>query len=154
MKIRRASGVALFVAVSPLVLLLPGLMACTGQPDAAETSGRADHFALDTEVPRQTILEVQTLEPGEIVEGIMTGGSADRAEIHLTATTQLDWNIHSHATGHAVIVHQESGETVADFPFVPTGNGDWFLLLQNSGNVTSDFQIRIDLFGNMQWRFE
>jgi hypothetical protein len=137
--------------------MLPGLIvcACASRRDAMDTPRSDAAPALDTdEVPRQTIAEVQTLEPGELVEGIMTGGRADRAELRVTAAMQFDWNIHSHASGHAMTVHEEFSEVAAEYSFVPTGDGDWFLLIRNSGNVTSDIQVRVDLFGNMQWRWQ
>jgi len=142
--------------VRSLALMLPGLIvcACASRRDAMDTSRSDAALARDTEMPRQTIAEMQTLEPGELVEGIMTGGRADRAELRLTAAMSFDWNIHSHATGHAMTIHEEFGEVAAEYSFEPTGDGDWFLLIRNSGNVTSDIQVRVDLFGNMKWRWQ
>ena len=135
-------------------LLVPALLAC-GSSDPAKDTSRADAGpAIDAGPPRATIAEAQNLQPGELVEGIMTGGRADAATIHLVAPMQLDWNIHSHASGHAVTVYEEYGKATVDYPFVPTGDGDWYLLIRNSGNVTADIQVNVGLYGAMQWRWQ
>lgn len=141
------------------VLLLAGLLvACGGDdgppkyPDAA-VSADAD-LSVDALPPRELIMEVRTLEPEELVEGIMTGGPSDLAQIHLMAPMKLDWNIHSHSTGHAVTVYEEYGKVTVDYPFVPPDNGDWYLLVKNSGNVAADIQIQVGLYGSMTWRWQ
>lgn len=131
---------------------LMALIGCGGNrmpdstPDADPT--------IDAAPPRATIMELQNLQPGELVEGIMTGGTRDAAEIHLVAPMLLDWNIHSHATGHTVTVYEEYGKVSVDYHFVPSGDGDWYLLIRNSGNVTADIQVDVGLYGNMQWRWQ
>lgn len=136
--------------------MLPGLIicACASRRDAMDAPRSDASLALDTEMPRQTIAEVQTLEPGELVESIMIGGRADRDELRLTAAMSFDWNIHSHATGHAMTIHEEFDEVAAEYSFVPTGDGDWFLLIRNSGSIKGEIQVRVDLFGNMRWRWQ
>jgi hypothetical protein len=109
---------------------------------------------LDAAPARETIMETQNLEPGELVEGIMTGGLSDAALIHLVAPMQLDWNIHSHATGHAVTVYEEYGKVMVDYSFVPQRDGDWYLLIRNSGNVTAGIQVSVGLYGAMTWRWQ
>lgn len=127
------------------------LAACGGN---SEHPPDAPPPMLDAAAARETIAETQTLEPGELVEGIMTGGSRDGALIHLVAPMQLDWNIHSHASGHAVTVYEEYDQVMADYDFIPPGDGDWYLLIKNSGNVTAGIQVRVGLFGAMAWRWQ
>jgi hypothetical protein len=139
-------------------LLAALLAACGGDdgvpnyPDAAR-SADAD-LTVDATPARETIMETHTLEPGELVEGIMTGGSSDAAQIHLVAPMMLDWNIHSHATGHTVTVYEEYGKVTVDYHFVPPGDGDWYLLVRNSGNVTANIDVQVGLYGNMTWRWQ
>lgn len=121
-------------------------------PDAAMAADA--NVAIDAAPARETINEPQNLEPGEIVEGIMTGGAADAALIHLHAPMSLDWNIHSHATGHAVTVYEEFGKQTVDYNFVPSTDGEWYLLIKNSGNVTADIDVNVKLYGAMQWRWQ
>ena len=93
---------------APLVLAV--LAACGGKdaPQLPDAAAAADaDLTVDAAPARETIMEVQNLEPGELVEGIMTGGSSDSALIHLAAPMVLDWNIHSHANGHALTVYEE-----------------------------------------------
>lgn len=109
---------------------------------------------VDAAPPRETIREIQNLQPGELVEGIMTGGHADGAMIHLVAPMELDWNIHSHASGSAVTLREEFDKASVDYMFVPPGDGDWYLLIRNSGNVTADIQVQVGLYGAMAWRWQ
>ena len=136
-----------------LVLVLVALAACGGSGSSGE-GGVDAAVPLDAGPPREMVMDVQNLQPGELVEGIMTGGHADIAMIHLAAPMQLDWNIHSHAAGHAVTLHEEFGKAAVDYPFVPPGDGDWYLLIRNSGNVTADIQVGVGLYGAMQWRWQ
>jgi len=133
-----------------IVLALVGCGgAAAGTPDAS-----ADAPVLDGAPARETISETQNLEPGELVEGIMTGGAGDAAQIRLVAPMQLDWNIHSHATGHAVTVYEEYGKIVVDYGFVPPRDGDWYLLIRNSGNVAAGIRVDVGLYGAMIWRWQ
>jgi hypothetical protein len=132
-------------------ILLAALVACgdsgpSGLADASPT--------MDAGPARETIAETQNLQPGELVEGIMTGGHADIALIRLVAPMQLDWNIHSHASGHAVTVYEEYSKVTVDYNFVPSGDGDWYLLIRNSGNVTADIEVEVRLYGDMTWRWQ
>jgi hypothetical protein len=131
--------------------ILLALAACGGGGDNAPDAPPPE---LDAAAARETIMETQTLQPGELVEGIMTGGTGDAAQIHLVAPMQLDWNIHSHATGSTVTVHEEYEKAMVDYNFVPTATGDWYLLVKNSGNVTAGIQVRVGLFGAMAWRWQ
>ncbi len=136
-------------------IALAMLLAACGEdgatlPDAANAADA--NLALDAAAPRQTIMTSQQLQPGELVEGIMHGGPADSALIHLLApTANLDWNIHSHATGHAVTVVEELKKLTVDYPFTPGANGDWFLLIRNSGTVDMSVQVEVKLYGAMTW---
>lgn len=133
-------------------ILLVALAACgRSGPSAGDVDAAAP---VDAGPPRQMVMDTQNLQPGELVEGIMTGGHADVAMIHLAAPMQLDWNIHSHATGHAITLYEEFGKTTVDHVFVPPNDGDWYLLIRNSGNVTADIQVGVGLYGAMQWRWQ
>lgn len=134
-------------------ILLAALAAC-GRSGSSAEGGVDAAVPVDAGPPRQMVMEPQNLQPGELVEGIMTGGRADAAMIHLVAPMQLDWNIHSHATGHAITVYEEFGKTTVDYRFVPPNDGDWYLLIRNSGNVTADVQVEVGLYGAMQWRWQ
>jgi hypothetical protein len=119
-------------------------------PDAALAADA--NLAIDAAPARETIIATQPLQPGELVEGIMTGGPNDTALIHLSApTAKMDWNIHSHATGHAVTVFEELGKTTVDYPFTPPGDGEWYLLIRNSGTVDMDVKVDVKLYGAMTW---
>jgi hypothetical protein len=131
--------------------ILLALAACGGGGDNAPDAPPPE---LDAAAARETIMETQTLQPGELVEGIMTGGTLDAAQIHLVAPMKLDWNIHSHATGSTVTVYEEYDKVMVDYNFVPTTNGEWYLLVKNSGNVTAEIQVRVGLFGTMAWRWQ
>lgn len=140
------------IAIAALAAVV-ALAACGGSGSSAG-SGVDAAVPVDAGPPRQRVLESQNLQPGELVEGIMTGGQADTAMIHLVAPMELDWNIHSHATGHAVTVYEEFGKTTVDYRFAPPSDGDWYLLIRNSGNVTADIQVDVGLYGAMQWRWQ
>ena len=59
-------------------------------PDAAEAADA--NLTVDAAPPRETITAAQLLEPGEFVEGIMTGGPADLAQMHFEApSAEIDW---------------------------------------------------------------
>lgn len=139
------------------LLLVALLAACGGDdgtkiPDAAPVAD-AD-LTVDAAPARETIMELRNLAPGEFAEGIMTGGPSDAAQIHLMAPKILDWNIHSHATGSAVTVVEEYGAVTVDYHFVPSAQGDWYLLIKNAGNVTADIEVRVGLYGAMTWVWE
>jgi hypothetical protein len=119
----------------------------------AAPGGDAD-LTIDAAPARETIMETQHLQAGELVEGIMTGGPMDSALIHLEAPMKLDWNIHSHASGHAVTVYEEYDKMFVDYPFVPPADGDWYLLVKNSGNATAGIEITVRLYGDMTWRWQ
>jgi hypothetical protein len=122
-----------------------------GPVDAAPTAGVP---AVDA-APRQVIMENQTLQPGELVEGIMTGGPTDVAIIHLEAPiAELDWNIHGHENGSTQTIYEELNKMVVDYVFVPTSDTDWWLLLRNSGPTNMTVSVRVELYADMQWRWQ
>ena len=125
----------------------------TKLPDAAPAADA--NVAIDAAPPRETITATQPLQPGELVEGVMHGGPNDAALIHLEAPNDMmDWNIHSHATGHAVTVYEEYGKMTVDYNFVPGGDGDWYLLIKNSANVNVDVHVTVRLYGAMTWAWQ
>jgi hypothetical protein len=137
--------------------LLAGLCCFTGlivssraaQAHVALASGPADA------APRQTLMEGVLLAPGELAEGIMTGGSGDLAVIDLMApAAELDWNIHGHANGGTQVVYEELNKMSVQYVFAPAAQADWWLLIRNSGPTDMTIQVKVELHGNMQWRWE
>ena len=112
--------------------------------------------ALPPDAPaRETIMEGLLLEPGETTEGIMTGGAGDLASIHLTApVAELDWNIHGHAGGGTQIISEALNQLSMDYVFSPTKQADWYLLIRNSGPTDMTVQLKVELYGGMQWRWQ
>jgi hypothetical protein len=105
--------------------------------------------------PREVIMDSRSLQAGELIEGLMTGGPADMAIIHLEApVAELDWNIHGHAGGNVQTVFEELNKMTADYVFVPTADTDWWLLLRNSGPATMTVQVRVELYAGMQWSWK
>jgi hypothetical protein len=134
--------------VKRLVLLLA---ACGGSGTAAVDADPA----IDAAPPRETITATQPLAAGELVEGIMTGGPADHAVIHLEApTATLDWNLHGHAGGGTQELHEELGKMTVDYAYTPASQADWFLLLRNGGATNMDVRVRVELYGTMTWRWQ
>ncbi|HUQ01149.1 MAG TPA: hypothetical protein VM261_01580 [Kofleriaceae bacterium] len=138
-------------------LLAAALAACSGDDGGGtviDASTEIDALVIDA-APRQVIMENQSLQPGELVEGIMTGGPQDVAVIHLEApVAELDWNIHGHQNGSTQTVYEELNRMVADYVFVPTSDTDWWLLLRNSGPTDMTITVRVELYGDMQWRWQ
>jgi hypothetical protein len=123
----------------------------TGVPDAPVTT---DAMPPDA-APRQTIMEGLFLTPNELTEGIMTGGVGDIAAIRLMVPGgELDWNIHGHAGGGTQIVYEEYDKTSVDYTFAPTAHADWYLLIRNSGPTDMTIQVKVELYGDMQWRWQ
>jgi hypothetical protein len=103
--------------------------------------------------PRETVMGIKALRPGELGEAMLTGGPNDRAVIHLSAASMMfDYNLHGHPGNATLTVHEEFGVTTADYTFVPQSTADWFLLVRNNpGGPTIDVQVRIELYGAMTW---
>ena len=133
------------------------LAACgdTASPAAdAELPADADP-AIDAPPPREVVTATQPLRPGELVEGIMHGGPADRAVIHVEApTATLDWNIHGHANGGTQNVNEALQQMTVDYVYVPSATADWWLLLRNGGATNMDVKVTVDLYGDMTWRWQ
>jgi hypothetical protein len=105
--------------------------------------------------PRELIMEGLLLAPGEITEGIMTGGNVDLALIHLSApAAEIDWNIHGHANGGTQLVYEEYDKSIVDFTFSPAAQADWYLLIRNSGPTDMTIQLKVGLYGTMLWRWQ
>ncbi len=150
--------------VACLFALAIGLQGCgddsSSAADAMPPSPDADPLAPDAArpdaaIPREVIMETQPLVPGELAEGIMTGGADDFAIIHLEApAAELDWNIHGHAGGGTQTVYEELNKMVVDYTFTPEAQADWYLLLRNSGPTAMDIQVRVELHHDMQWEWQ
>lgn len=142
------------------MLLVSGLLgACGGDSDATADVPDADPSvfdasAADAAAARETITDTRSLEPGELVEGILAGGPNDSAVIVLEAPEmELDWNIHGHANGSTQTIYEELNQISVDYTFEPTAEADWFLLLRNSGSTAMDVSVRIELYGGMTWEW-
>lgn len=135
------------------------LAACGGEGDRstkadAQVVVDSDPNAPDA-MPREIIMETQSLNPGELVEGIMTGGPADSSFIQLTApTANIGWNIHGHENGQTQVVHEEFDQMMVGYAFTPTSQTDWYLLVRNDSGVTMDIQVKVQLFGAMTWEWQ
>ena len=102
--------------------------------------------------PRQVVTDTRTLGAGEIIEATLTGGPADRADLHLTATVaELDWNIHGHVGGGTQTVAEGLSVLTADYAFTPSAQGEWFVLLRNSSAAPIDVTVRLELYGAIAW---
>ena len=138
-------------------VVLLGLVAACGddtqkQIDAAIA---ADASAIDAAPPRELIMETQPLMPSQLVEGIMTGGPSDLALIHLEAPlSELDWNIHGHPNNTTIVVYEELNKMTVDYAYTPSEQGEWYLLLRNSGPTNMDIKVRVGLYGGMTWRLQ
>jgi hypothetical protein len=141
-----------------VALILVLLAACgdDGAPNYPDAAAAADaNLLIDAAPARETITGMPPLEPGELVEGIMHGGPNDTALIHFSSPiVGLDWNIHSHSTGHAVNVYEEYGKQTVDYAFIPPGDGDWYLLIKNSTTANINVTVEVKLYGAMTWVWE
>lgn len=145
------------LVLATVVALTAAVAGCGGDDDPGVPDAPlvdADPTAPDA-APREVITAIQSLVPGELVEGIMTGGPADHAVIYLSAPMmELDWNIHGHENGSTQTVYEEYNVMQARYVFTPTSQSDWWLLLRNSGPVNMDIDVRVELHGAMTWRWQ
>lgn len=135
--------------------LIPAcLLAAAGCGSAPDGPAAIDATQPDAPA-RETIMEGVLLVPGELAEGIMTGGPGDLAALHLTApVAEMDWNIHGHANGGTQVIHEELDRMTMDFVFAPATRADWYLLIRNSGPTDMTIQVKVELYGGMQWRWQ
>ena len=132
--------------------LLVCLFGCGGA--GADPPASVDALPPDA-APRETVMEGVLLTPGELTEGIMTGGAGDLAVIHLTApAAELDWNLHGHAGGATQVIFEALNQQRVDYVFSPTLHADWYLLIRNSGPTDMTVQVKVELHGGMQWRWQ
>ena len=140
--------------MSRLARIFPVCLLAIGCGDGGTTPASIDALPPDAP-PRETVMESALLAPGEFAEGIMTGGGGDLASIHLTApVAELDWNIHGHANGGTQVIHEEYNQMTMDYVFSPTLHADWYLLIRNSGPTDMTVQVKVELHGGMQWRWQ
>jgi hypothetical protein len=124
----------------------------SGTIDAAPA---ADASGVDAAPPRELIMETVPLVPGELAEGIMTGGPNDLALIHLEApVSELDWNIHGHPNNTTIVVYEELNKMTVDYAYTPSAQADWYLLIRNSGPTNMDIKVRVGLYGAMSWQWQ
>jgi hypothetical protein len=134
----------------PRLAVILFAVAC-GEEDPAGADAPAQQVDAPA-APRQTVAEAKALGIGELVEGTLVGGPADRAVISLSAPVNLDWNIHGHAGGGTQTVEEQLGVRTVSYTFVPPAQADWSLLLRNAGGAPTSVQVEIELYGDMQWQ--
>lgn len=142
------------------ILAAAAVGACGGDDDGHDHEHPdAEVLAADAGIdaaPREVITETIPIEAGgPWVEGIMTGGPDDYAVIHLElAAGELDWNIHGHADGGTQELFVEYDQTLVDHVFVPPAEAQWWLLIRNSSQLNIDVQLRVELYGDLQWEWQ
>ncbi len=138
------AGAAALAALAAAALMVACDDGGGATPDAAPLP--------DGATPRQTVTESVFLPINETGEWIMVGGAGDTARIHATVPSlALDWNLHGHAGGGTQIVQEGFKQMQVDYQFSPTAQADWYLLLRNKGQTDITVELRVELFGNMQW---
>ena len=145
------------------VLACALLLAACGD-DGGSTSDGGSHPVADADptvdglpdaMPREVIHETKPLQPGELVEGILTGGPSDRALILLTApTAKMSWNIHSHPNNQTMIAYEEYDVMNVSYVFVPEAQADWYFLIRNDAAVAMNVDVTVQLHGAATWRWE
>ncbi len=111
--------------------------------------------ALPDAMPREVVHEMKPLQPGELVEGILTGGPTDKALILLAApTSKLSWNIHSHPNNQTIIAYEQYNVMTVSYVFVPKTQTDWYFLIRNDDSVAMNVDVTVQLHGAATWRWE
>jgi hypothetical protein len=112
-----------------------------------------DAMGLPDAPPRQVVMETRMLQLGDVQEATLTGGAGDLAVVTLAAPhAALDWNIHGHPPGMSTItIHEELRVMTAQYRFIPTMQADWSLLLRNRHTDAMNVEVKIDLYGDIQW---
>lgn len=128
--------------------LLLALAACGD--DGGQATPDAPQAPVDA-APRQVVSETKQLLVGEIAEAILAGGPGDTAVLTLTAPGVFDWNIHGHANGSTQTVAEELGVMTVSYTFAPTAQADWYLLIRNRNTSPMSVDVRVELFGAVQW---
>jgi hypothetical protein len=137
-----------------LVGLVLASAAC-GDDGSSIADANLTDAAIPDAPPREVITSNPGLVPTELVEGIMTGGPGDLAVIKLTAAQpDLGWNIHGHANGGTQIAYEEHNQAMVEYVFAPSSQSDWYLLVRNEGTANLEVQIRVEIYGDMTWRWQ
>ncbi len=105
--------------------------------------------------PREVVMETRALQPGEIIEGIMTSGPGDAARILLHGQfPNVSFNIHGHAGNSTQIVYEEFDKMDVDYLFKPTAQAKWYLLVRNDGQIAQNVDVKVEIYGDMTWEWE
>ena len=67
------------------------------------------------------------------------------------ATAAIDWNIHGHAGSGTQTVVEGLAQLTVDYGFVPSAQGEWFVLVRNGGTAPLAVTVRLELHGAMTW---
>ncbi len=140
---------------SAIVVVLFAMAACgddrgTGVVDADPTVDAAPDAA-----PRDVVMETRPLQPGEIIEGIMTSGPGDAAHIVLHGQfPDVSFNIHGHANGNTQVVYEEFDKMDVSYLFEPTSQAKWYLLIRNDGTVAMTVDVKVEIYGDMVWEWQ
>ena len=117
-----------------------------------QSTSRPDAGMVDA-VPRETITDTQTLQPGMLLEGTWLAGASDEIGITLTTTAaDMDWDIHAHANGGTQDVVSAFGQMTVSYDFRPDQQAQWFMLIRNSAATPLAIEVRMELFGAAQWQ--
>lgn len=102
--------------------------------------------------PRQVVMETKPILVGQIIEGKLIGGRTDSAKLTFTApVAKLDWNVHGHANGGTQTLQEGFDVMSVSYTLMPPAQADWFLLLRNRDSAPLSVEVKIELYGNMQW---
>lgn len=136
-------------------LALSILVAACGDDGSAMPDANTTDAAIPDAPPRETVMRTAGLVPGELVEGIMTGGPGDLVLITLSAPLpDIGWNIHGHANGSTQIAYEEHAKMAVTYAFAPGSQADWYLLVRNEGNANLEVQVKIELYGTVTWEWQ
>jgi hypothetical protein len=69
----------------------------------------------------------------------------------MAPAAKLDWNLHGHAGGGAQTIKEETDVMSTSYRFVPPADAPWSLLLRNRDTSPMSVEVKIELYGNMQW---
>jgi hypothetical protein len=143
------------IRASLVVILVAASSACgddrgTGIVDADPTIDVAPDAP-----PRDVVMQTRGLQPGELIEGIMTSGPGDAAHIVLHGQVpEVSFNIHGHANGGTQVVYEEFEKMDVDYTFKPTSQAKWYLLIRNDASVAMDVDVKVEIYGEMTWEWQ
>ncbi|MGE3768359.1 MAG: hypothetical protein AB7L94_39280 [Kofleriaceae bacterium] len=141
--------------IRPVLGLVALLAACGDDGGAGVVDADPTVDVAPDAPPREVVMETRALQPGEIVEGIMTSGPGDAARILLHGQfPNVSFNIHGHAGGGTQVVYEEFDKMDVDYLFKPTSQAKWYLLVRNDGQIAQEVEVKVEIYGEMMWEWE